>query len=190
MDVFALVIACLVWWRYSRRANRLEAELLSLRSSLTAADDIIQQLTRRVYALENRPAHHTAPEAIHQPETSVADPVQTDRSEPAGVEPMETLEPVGTMEPVATIEPASPPLPAFPPIDEATQPEPQPEAPPPVLEPPAPPRDWEALIGTSLLNAAGVLVLVIGISLLLGYTLTVMGPLGKVAIGISIGLVM
>ncbi|MBL8235054.1 MAG: hypothetical protein JNL98_41515, partial [Bryobacterales bacterium] len=189
MDVFALVIACLVWWRSSRRANRLEAELLSLRSSLTAADDIIQQLTRRVYALENRPAHQTAPEAIHQPETSVAELVQTDRSEPAGVEPIETMEPVETLEPVATIEPASPPLPAFPPIGEATQPEPQKEA-PPVLEPPAPPRDWEAVIGTSLLNAAGVLVLVIGISLLLGYTLTVMGPLGKVAIGISIGLVM
>ena len=64
--------------------------------------------------------------------------------------------------------------------------------------PDAPPRqtvarpavDWEALVGANWLNRLGVLVLVIGIALFLGYSLTQLGPLGKAAIGGTIGLAM
>lgn len=74
---------------------------------------------------------------------------------------------------------------------------PEPE-PPPVPEPagtdePAHPRtpdDWEAVVGASWLNRIGALVLVIGIALFLGYSLTHLGPLGKVAIGLTAGIAM
>jgi uncharacterized membrane protein len=54
----------------------------------------------------------------------------------------------------------------------------------------AQPRDWEALVGGNLLNKLGVLVLVIGIALFLGYSLTQLGPAGKITIGFLVGLSM
>jgi uncharacterized membrane protein len=50
--------------------------------------------------------------------------------------------------------------------------------------------DWEAVVGGNWLNRVGALVLVIGIALLLGYSLTRLGPLGKVAISFVAGLSM
>jgi hypothetical protein len=67
-----------------------------------------------------------------------------------------------------------------------TRPEPEPElAPEP--EPPRPQEDWETVVGASWLNRIGALVLVIGIALFLGYSLTQLGPAGKVAIGLAAG---
>lgn len=45
--------------------------------------------------------------------------------------------------------------------------------------------DWEAIIGGNWLNKLGVLVLVIGISLFLGYSLTQLGPAGRVGLGLA-----
>lgn len=64
--------------------------------------------------------------------------------------------------------------------------------PEPVLEsvstpPLPPPRDWEALIGGNWLNKLGVLIVVVGIALFVGYSLTQMGPAGRVAIGFATG---
>jgi hypothetical protein len=50
--------------------------------------------------------------------------------------------------------------------------------------------DWETVVGTNWLNRVGALVLVIGIALFLGYSLTHLGPAGKVAIGFILGLSM
>jgi hypothetical protein len=47
-------------------------------------------------------------------------------------------------------------------------------------------QEWEAIVGGSLLNKAGVLVLVVGIALFIGYGLTELGPAGRVAIGLAI----
>ncbi|MBI1896073.1 MAG: DUF2339 domain-containing protein [Acidobacteria bacterium] len=55
---------------------------------------------------------------------------------------------------------------------------------------PTAPQDWEARIGGSWLNRLGALVLVIGIALFLGYSLTQLGPAGKVAIGYAVGISM
>ncbi len=44
--------------------------------------------------------------------------------------------------------------------------------------------ELEALLGGSLLNKIGALVLVVGLSLLLGYSLTHMGPAGRVAVSL------
>ncbi len=51
-------------------------------------------------------------------------------------------------------------------------------------------QEWEAVVGGSWLNKLGVLVLVIGIALLLGYEFTRVGPAGRVAIGIALSLTM
>ena len=63
-------------------------------------------------------------------------------------------------------------------------PEPQSE---PELAPTRPKEDWETIVGASWLNRIGALVLVIGIALFLGYSLTQLGPGGKVAIGLGVG---
>ena len=50
--------------------------------------------------------------------------------------------------------------------------------------------EWEAVVGGSLLNKLGVLVTVIGLALFLSYSLTQMGPAGRVAAGYALGLAM
>lgn len=51
-------------------------------------------------------------------------------------------------------------------------------------------QEWEAVVGGNWLNKLGVLVLVIGIALLLGYEFTHVGPAGRVATGMAVGVVM
>lgn len=46
--------------------------------------------------------------------------------------------------------------------------------------------EWEALLGGSLLNKLGALVLVVGLSLLLGYSFTHLGPGGRVAVSLAL----
>ena len=50
--------------------------------------------------------------------------------------------------------------------------------------------DWEELIGGSWLNKIGVLVLIVGIALLLGYSMTNLGPIGRVALGLAVSAAM
>lgn len=52
---------------------------------------------------------------------------------------------------------------------------------------PSPEPDWESKFGTNWLNRAGVLLLVIGVALFLGYSLTFLGPAGKIGIGVLSG---
>jgi uncharacterized membrane protein len=47
-------------------------------------------------------------------------------------------------------------------------------------------QEWEAIVGGSFLNKLGVLVLVVGVSLFLGYSLTHLGPAGKIAVGVGV----
>jgi len=81
-------------------------------------------------------------------------------------------------------------------LEAGTPPAPEPaEFPPPIhqqphtesAEPPAPARDWEANVGTNWLNRIGVILLVIGITLFLGFAMSSMGPAGKITIGITAG---
>jgi hypothetical protein len=82
---------------------------------------------------------------------------------------------------------------------------PVPEAAPLPVESPLPPplavpaeavqsreprEDWEEVVGGNWLSRVGALVLVIGIALFLGYSLTQLGPAGKVGIGFAVGLSM
>lgn len=209
MDVFALIVACLVWWRYSRQTRRLEAALSDLRLQLASKDAFLQDLTRRLYRLESAAAVTAREPETEEPTPAAASvesfdevaersfegeltapppyPARGSFDEPGFAIPVTSEGP--TMDETAAPDQpakAASPTPAAP----ATQALPPASGWPPPLPAPAVPRDWESLIGTSLLNASGVLILVIGLSLLLGYTLTVLGPLGKVAIGVVIGVAM
>jgi uncharacterized membrane protein len=59
-----------------------------------------------------------------------------------------------------------------------------------VTEPSKPREDWEEVVGGNWLSRVGALILVIGVALFLGYSLTQLGPMGKVGIGFAIGLSM
>src|SRR5204863_3484073 len=100
------------------------------------------------------------------------------------------------------VEPPPPPPPPPPPVWE---PEPLSEALPQLEpEPVAAPafsladtlreklsgEEWEALVGGSLLNKLGSLILVIAIALGLSYSATRLGPVGRVALAVGISFAM
>jgi len=173
-----LVLVLLIWlWRaHASRLNRLQDLVDDLSRDRAHQQTLIQQLTRRVYELE-REAQPPRP----------AEPVVTRVVSPP--------EPVAPFVP-PPLAPEPEPLPVLPepaPVDEEPV-----FIPPPI--PPAPPepslsdrirgQNWEAMIGGSWLNAIGILVMVVSISLFLGYALTQFGPLGKVSIGVLMSLTM
>jgi uncharacterized membrane protein len=49
---------------------------------------------------------------------------------------------------------------------------------------------WEVVVGTSWLNKIGVLVFVVGVALLVGYSFTHIGPTGRVSMGFALSLAM
>lgn len=137
-------------------------------------EENIRELTARVYRLEHPGgAVFTAPAAAEGPAPVVA---------------ISFVAPPGFAPPSGpTIEPE----PALPPSPEPAI------APPPPPPPPETLRDrvrrhvgddeWEALVGGSLLNKLGALILVVGLVLFLGYSFTQMGPSGRVAVSIGTG---
>lgn len=167
--VAVLVIVLLIRWRMI--ARRFD----ELRQIVEAQERQVSSLTARVFELERgRPAapHAPAAAAAAEPEfQTVAEP------EPA-------IAPYAAPEPEPPLGPAPVPAPAG---ESAIGIEPPPV---PVAAAPSPPRDWEAVIGGSWLNALGILVLVIGLSLLLGLSLTSLGPAGKIAVGLAASLAM
>ncbi len=172
---FLFLLIGLVGWAYLySRMRRAEDRLNQNQYELNRDGEVIAELTRRVWALEKSQA---APAPFIPPPAAPTPPV--------------------------VIAPAPPILP----LREPTPvPEPLPSTPEPVAESPAPsapPRtwrdqlrdsmggqEWEAVVGGSWLNKLGVLVLVIGVALLLGYEFTRVGPGGRVAIGMAVGLTM
>ncbi|HYP06886.1 MAG TPA: DUF2339 domain-containing protein [Bryobacteraceae bacterium] len=101
----------------------------------------------------------------------------------------------------ATPDVALPPMAMPPPLPYSPEPQaPEPEPvvafePPPIpqveveaaevdQEAPRPAVDWEAVLGGNLLNKLGVLLLIVGIALFLGYSLRELGPGGRIAVGV------
>src|SRR5580698_5650265 len=180
--IFLLFIAGLVGWAYLySRVRQAEDRLTQNQDERGRDSETIAQLTRRVWALEQSqqtpsvesPAPFTPPPAV------VFDP-------PSVVVP--PLEP----SPVKASEPTPAPLPVIPTPEYFREPAP---APPSrtwrdQLRESMGGQEWEAVVGGSWLNKLGVLVLVIGIALLLGYEFTRVGPLGRVATGIAVSLAM
>ncbi len=167
--VFVLFIICAMQYRKLRRVRRDVDELRSENRQ-------IEKLTARVYALECA--------APHVPEPPTAPLVQRVA--------------IAEEPPPPIVEPQPEPTHQAPP----SLPEPEPMPPPPV-EPPPPPvpagpswreriasgvasQEWEAMVGGNWLNKLGVLILIIGIALLLGYSFTKVGPAGRVAIALAV----
>jgi hypothetical protein len=174
--IFLLFVAALVGFAYLySRLSRAEDRLNQSQHERERDNELIAELTRRVWALEKS---QTAPPPPVQPN------------------PLEPPTPVLFTSPIAVRPPDPPPQ---------TAPEPLPViAIPESFREPTPSRrtwrdkfrdsmggpEWEAVVGGSWLNKLGVLVLVIGVALLLGYEFTHVGPLGRVAIGMGVGLTM
>jgi hypothetical protein len=163
----------------------VHSRLRDLEERLSRVDrdeEQIGALTARVHALEQR---SRAPVAPPTPKP-VAEPVLKVRETPP---PVVVPPPVAIPERVVSATP--PPLP-------------QPVVPPPVTPPPLPVfaapepslsdrlrasfgnEEWEALVGGSILNKIGAVVLVIGIALFLGYSFARMGPAGKASVSIAL----
>lgn len=169
------------------------------RTHTRALRELIRDLTVRVYAQEQAldALHRRRPEpesvaspapVAPVPETSIASasPVTPPSpiDEPPPLPAWVTAAPAPPTEPITPIEPVSPvePLPFQ---------APAPDVPP---LPPAPPRpgwrdrfrgeEWESLLGGSILNKLGALILVIGLALFLRFSLDTLGPMGKIAVGI------
>ena len=171
---FLIFLFVLVGWAY------LYSRLRRTEDRLEQDAEARAELTRRIWELERS---QTVPAA----ETPA----------PPAVEPFTPPRPL-------VFEPPSVVIPPLEPVTETTSvPEPVFTTSPLFGEQAAPPptwrdqiresmggQEWEAVVGGNWLNKLGVLVLVIGIALLLGYEFTRVGPLGRVAIGMAVGLTM
>ena len=116
---------------------------------------------------------------------------------PVRLAPPVPVAPPQELTPVAAVPPAPPPPPR-PPVPAAAPP----RQPVPVAAPAEPDtwqdrlrdnvggRDWEATIGGNWLNKIGATILVIGIALFLSYSITRMGPTGRVALALGVSVTM
>jgi uncharacterized membrane protein len=188
---------------------RLQHALTALREDLAAARlgagldrlpaEQLERLNRRVAALEAQLAAegmHQHPSLLDVAPTHPATP--DERAAPVGTAPApetRTDAPAHRVPPPPVTEAPPPPsvaATAFGADERATMPV---AASTGVREtgdaPPAPPAEaWEVVVGTSWLNKIGVFVFVIGVALLLGYSMANIGPLGRVAMGYALSLAM
>ncbi|MGC4053061.1 MAG: DUF2339 domain-containing protein [Paludibaculum sp.] len=167
--IFGLAFAL---WMSRRRVSRLE--------------ELIAELTTRVYDLESRPAAAPPPVVLPTPVTVAPPPLapQVVEEEPVAVQTTPVVQSPEAERPF--VQPPEPDRPFVPPPPE------------PVFVPDPGPTlsdrlrqmvgddEWESLVGGSLLNKLGAFVLVIGLVLFLGYSFTQMGPAGRVAVSLTV----
>jgi uncharacterized membrane protein len=179
---FLLFIAGLVIWAYLyNRLRNAEDRLNEEQYERSRNGEMIAELTRRVWALEK--SQQTTPVEPRAPQPAAFTP-------PAAVviPPPPVIPPLPQLEPLR--EPTPAPLPVIPMPEYFREPAPAPPTWRDQLRESMGGQEWEAVVGGSWLNKLGVLVLVIGIALLLGYEFTRVGPLGRVATGIAVSLAM
>lgn len=174
--VLGLVVLAVWITRLVTRLNVLELQLKQTEKSNRAdfaEGAAVRALTARVAHLEARMRADAAP--------AVALPVAT--SPPAPVPQAAT----------PLVAPSAAPVvgaPIQPPVVAPSAPAPALPPPPPPAAEPAPATDdaWEVTVGGNWLNKVGVLVFVIGLALLVGYSMTHVGPAGRIAIGFIVSL--
>jgi hypothetical protein len=135
-----------------------------LERKLGEHDSHLARLTQRVFTMETRPAQPRLDEQPEAPAPEIAEP-------PPAVEPV--------------VPDAAPRMPRY---EFPAQPTPGETQPPPPSAPAPPERDLEAVIGSNWLSKLGVVILLIGIALFVGFSLTAMGPLGRVLTGVGVSL--
>ncbi len=191
-----LIVLLLVRWRI------LSARLREIEQQRFSQENLIASLTQRVRALEViRAAPVNPPPAVEPPPMAVPPPL------PVKVQVCQFCGRADTgaakcvcgavLDPSRVTEPRPeppPPKPALPPPLPAPAERPRQLEPQPTwqdrLRDKAGSQEWEAVVGGNWLNKLGVLVLVIGIALFLGYEFTRVGPGGRVAIGAAVSLTM
>ena len=157
------------------RLNRAElriAEIEQVAKDARAKADQVARLTARVAALEA-----AAPRTFTTP--SVSTPVPPPRVAPAQPEPVQPVPHPPIPPPMAE---RVPPPAALPPVAAV---EPVPAAPAAIA---AEQDAWEVTVGGNWLSKIGVLVFVIGLAMLVGWSVTHVGPAGRIAIGFTVSL--
>ena len=169
--IAVLFIGLAIGWLAGRsRFHRIDERF----ESVDRWAEQIRVLTRRVHDLEERLTQN-APSPVPAP---VPEPVAEPVPEPVAEISREPLPPL-VIEPPRILTP--PPLPVL-------------------IEPPGPSfsdrlrktlgnEEWEALVGGSILNKVGAVVLVIGIALFLGYSFARMGAAGKASVSIALSVI-
>jgi len=181
-----------VWFGIRGRVRQVEERLERQQDWETA----IRSLTARVYELEKRLAEN--PRVVEtKPEPAVERVVEMEVERAAEPEPAAEV----VVEPVAAIvaeAPVAAPMqePAAPAFQVPAVPPPLPMAPPVFAEPQPSFSDrvrdklgneeWEALVGGSILNKIGAVVLVIGLALFLAYSFAHMGAVGKASVSVAL----
>ena len=191
MGFLFFVLVLVGWLILFSRLRRAEDRLNQEQHARSLDGERIAELTRRIWTLEKS---QTATLSSIPAATPVEKPAQ-----PPAAEPPPCSEPFEPPPPLVFEQQSV----AVPPLDQPSTPAPVFVA-PELFREPAPPQrtwsdqlrdsmggqEWEAVVGGSWLNKLGVLVLVIGIALLLGYEFARVGPAGRVAIGMAVGLTM
>jgi hypothetical protein len=192
--VVVLITLFVRWLVLSGKMNTMQQKL-----ELLTADPTQSMLTQRVYALEQAVKELRAIRPAEVPVTPPASPVVEPKPEP-NPEPI-VIEPF-VLEPEAPRIWESVKLEIPPPLpQEEPEPVPMPSFSTAAEQPAGPTlsqrvrqsmqgEEWEAVVGGSWLNKLGVLVLVIGIGLFLGYSFTQVGPGGRAAIGLGVSMAM
>jgi uncharacterized membrane protein len=175
---FLFFLLALVGWAYLySRLRRAEDRFNQDQYERGHDSEVIAELTRRVYALEksqSAPLPPVEPKSFEAPAPVVFDPPSI--VVPALVD--------------SKPEPTPPPVPVFSASELSYEPAPPQRTWRDQLRESMGGQEWEAVVGGSWLNKLGVLVLVIGIALLLGYEFTHVGPAGRVATGFALSLTM
>jgi uncharacterized membrane protein len=182
MEMFLIVtltVVLVVLWRsLSGRVETIERQITDQGTDRQDLGDLF----RRIYALEMEVGRLRAGPA---PAPAIA----------VAIEPIPVLHAAPPQ-----VIPAPAPLVAPPPLPEPVE-TPALCAVPPPVETAAPTygervreqmagAEWEAVVGGNWLNKLGVLVLVIGVALFLGYSFTKVGPAGRAGIGAALSLAM
>jgi len=196
--VFLLALPFLIWSIF-RRLKKTERILkITPAFSQNAADTA--ELLGRIERLEQLIGPEGA-ELVR--ESAYPPPSVTGEAEAAPVAPPVSI-PAATEAasllavPAHEAEAPAPTAPAPSPVPEFLEPSPlltapaeiQPIEQPETTHPPVSQEEWEERVGGSWLNKLGVVVLVIGLALFLGYSLKYFGPAGRVAIGLAASLAM
>src|ERR1700733_7288781 len=177
MGVFLFLLVLVGWIYLYSRLRRTEDRLTQDQYERARESEVIAALTRRVYALEKSqlvPPPPVEPKPFEAPAAVVFDP------------PSIVVPPLVDSKP----EPTPAPVSVFAASDLSYEPAPPQRTWRDQLRESMGGREWEAVVGGSWLNKLGVLVLVIGIALLLGYEFTRVGPAGRIATGIALSLTM
>ncbi|MEZ5356359.1 MAG: DUF2339 domain-containing protein [Bryobacteraceae bacterium] len=135
---------------------------------MRALEDQVRALTRRVYDLEQGPAGERV--AAPEPEVDAVPVIEAAR----GSGPTVAVAVVVANEEEAAVDPSvAPPAPVRPRLTER-------------MRELFAREEWEALVGGSLLNKLGALVLVVGIALFLSYSFTQVSPVVRVGMAASV----